>query len=186
MHHIHSSNGMAMPRSRPSNWPSVLDLVWRSACIERWRRRRSFEWSIIQRWPKDIHRIWERDNNEGRPCHAMIHERLFVCCLLCLWLVWRVASGEAGKQKMGRFFCPKALTFTEESVLARFAASGLIWVALHFYYSPWYCHHNMKCMWFLLLLVYVFTCIVVSGVSFWNQRAKPKQPLHITRYYNNR
>jgi len=109
-----------------------------------------------------------------------------VCCLLCLWLVWRVASGEAGKQKMGRFFCPKALTFTEESVLARFAASGLIWVALHFYYSPWYCHHNMKCMWFLLLLVYVFTCIVVSGVSFWNQRAKPKQPLHITRYYNNR
>ena len=60
-----------------------------------------------------IFTAWERDNDEGRPCHAMIHERLFVCCLLFVVFVACVASGEwrSGQTKNGPIFLPKSSDF---------------------------------------------------------------------------
>ena len=53
-----------------------------------------------------IFTAWERDNDEGRPCHAMIHERLFVCCLLfvvcCLLFVVCCVCGLCGEWRVAK------------------------------------------------------------------------------------
>jgi len=178
MHHTFEQWHGYMPGSRRSNWPCSRRPP--TSCLHRMMAQETLFRMINHSMIAEGYSLHGSVKRGGRPWRVMcqMFDFLFVVCVCRPW--------ERERQTQKRpIFSPKSSH--SHRGISTCEVSNTLQVSLSFY-----CHFSTTCVlidspstnlsrnaWFLLLLVYVFTYIVASFVSFWNQRANPRQTLHI-------